>query len=77
LAVHPSASQNFGAWLRFAAREWWMWLKEWSRRLTTGKEPPADPVLRLTLTSAHAQSLAWTVTEGMPFLIRRTSSPAP
>jgi hypothetical protein len=75
VAVHPSASQNFAAWLRFTAREWWMWVKAWSQRLTTGNEP-ATPILRLTLTSSDAQSLAWTVTEHMPFLVRRTSSPA-
>ena len=76
LAVHPSATADFWRWLRFTLREWWAWLQNWTRRLTTGKEPPSQPVLRLTLTPHHAQSLAWTVTEGMPFLIRRTS-PAP
>jgi hypothetical protein len=73
LAVHPSATQNFWAWLRFTARDWWMWLKVWSRRLLTGNEPPAHPVLRLTLKPSDAQSLAWTITEDMRFLIRRTS----
>ena len=76
LAVHPSATADFWRWLRFTLREWWAWLQNWTRRLATGKEPPSQPVLRLTLTPHHAQSLAWTVTEGMPFLIRRTS-PAP
>ena len=76
LAVHPSATADFWRWLRFTLREWWVWLKNWIRTLATGKEPAPQPVLRLTLTPHHAQSLAWTVTEGMPFLIRRTS-PAP
>ena len=76
LAVHPSATADFWRWLRFTSREWWVWLKNWIRTLATGKEPAPQPVLRLTLTPHHAQSLAWTVTEGMPFLIRRTS-PAP
>ena len=76
LAVHPSATADFWRWLRFTLREWWVWLKNWIRTLATGKEPEPQPVLRLTLTPHHAQSLAWTVTEGMPFLIRRTS-PAP
>src|SRR6187551_3102540 len=26
LAVHPSASDDFRRWLRFAGREWWSWL---------------------------------------------------
>jgi hypothetical protein len=76
LAVHPSVSENFWRWMRFAGREWWGWLKTWSRRLLTGEESPTYPVLRLTLTPDHAQSLAWTVTEGMPLLVRRTSSPS-
>ncbi|HKT35987.1 MAG TPA: hypothetical protein VJR03_14260 [Nitrospira sp.] len=77
LSIHPSASDDFWRWLRFTAREWWSWVKVWSRRLATGVESPTRPVLRLTLTPPHAQSLAWTVTEGMPFLIRRTSPPPP
>ena len=77
LSIHPSASDDFWRWLRFTVREWWSWLKVWSRRLATGMESPTRPVLRLTLTPHHAQSLAWTVTEGMPFLIRRTSPPPP
>jgi hypothetical protein len=75
LAIQPSASDDFWHWLRFTGREWWVWLKSWSRRLATGEASPTHPVLRLTLTPHHAQSLAWTVTEGMPFLVRRTFAP--
>ncbi|HEX8750157.1 MAG TPA: hypothetical protein VF732_03510 [Nitrospira sp.] len=72
--VHPSASDNFWHWLKFKWREWWAWLKGWSLIFTTGHAPPSQPSIDLTVTSHHAQSLAWTVTEGMPFLLRRTSS---
>lgn len=75
VAVHPSASDDLWRWLKFKGREWWMWLKGWSLILTTGHAPPSQPLLHLTVTSDHAQSLAWTLTEGMPFLLRRTSSP--
>ena len=74
VAVHPSASEDFWRWLRFTGRDWWAWLKGWARRLATGTEPSAQPVVRLTLTPHDAQSLAWTVTEGMPFLVRRASA---
>lgn len=74
LAIHPSASHDLWRWVYVAGRDWWTWLKDWSRRLLTGKEAPTNPVLRLTLTPHHAQSLAWTVTENMPFLIRRPST---
>jgi hypothetical protein len=76
VAVHPSASEDFWRWLRFTGRDWWVWLKSWARRLATGTEPTAQPVVRLTLTPHDAQSLAWTVTEGMPFLVRRASAEA-
>jgi hypothetical protein len=72
VTVHPSASGDFWRWLRSNGREWWIWLRVWGRRLMTGDEPAAQPVLRLTLTPHDAQSLAWTVTDGMPFLIRRS-----
>lgn len=75
VAVHPSAADDVWRWLRFTAREWWNWLRDWSRRLVTGDETAAQPVLRLTLAPHHAQSLAWSVTEGMPFLVRRTALP--
>ena len=77
VTVQPSISDDFWRWLRFIAREWWIWITDWTRRLATGNEPPAQPVLRLSLTPLHAQSLAWTVTEGMPFLVRRTGSSPP
>jgi hypothetical protein len=75
VAVHPSASDNFWRWLQFKAREWWTWVKRWWLILITGSAPLSHPSLNLTVTSLHAQSLAWTVTEGMPFLVRRTSLP--
>lgn len=72
VAVHPSATDDPWRWLQFTVREWWRWLINWIRRLATGQEPPVQPVLRLTLTPHHAQSVAWSVTDGMPFLVRRT-----
>jgi hypothetical protein len=75
VAIHPSASDDLWRWLKFKARQWWVWLKDWSLILTTGHAPPSHASIHLTVTSDHAQSLAWTVTEGMPFLLRRTSLP--
>ena len=75
IAVHPPATDDVWGWLRFTLREWWSWVKNWVRRLATGQEPPARPVLRLILTPHHAQSVAWSVTEGMPFVVRRTPPP--
>lgn len=74
VTVHPTVSDDLWRWIRFKGREWWSWFKAWSLILTTGKGPPSDPSLHLTVTSLHAQSLAWTVTKDMPFLVRRTFS---
>ena len=71
LTVHPSVSDDIGNWLRFKGHEWWRWLKDWAMTLATGRGPLPQPWLHLTVTSDHAQSLAWTVTEGMAFLVRR------
>jgi hypothetical protein len=76
LTVHPSASDVFWRWLRFKWRESWRWLQGWTLALATGKGPTPQPLLHLIVDARHAQSLAWTVTEGMPFLIRRASSPS-
>jgi hypothetical protein len=72
--IQPSATDNFWRWFSFKGQEWWLWLKGRFLALVSGNAVPSTPTLQLTLTQDHAQSLAWTVTEGMPFLIRRTSS---
>jgi hypothetical protein len=75
VTIQSSAPDNLLRSIGFKAREWWHWLKGQCLALLSGDAAPAIPSLQLTLAYDHAQSLAWTVTEGMPFLIRRTSSP--
>ena len=62
-------------WATQRGRAWWHRLTSWGITLWTGDRPPSSPSLHLTVSLDHAQSLAWTVTEGMPFLIRRTTTP--
>jgi hypothetical protein len=62
-------------WATQRGRAWWHRLSSWSITFWTGDKPPASPSLHLTVSLDHAQSLAWTVTEGMPFLVRRASTP--
>lgn len=62
-------------WATQRGHEWWRRLTAWSLTLWTGEKPPSLPSLDLTISSDHAQSLAWTVTENMPFLIHRTTRP--
>jgi hypothetical protein len=75
VTIHPSAQAHLWRWMAFKGQEWWAWLKERSLTLATGNTAPPTPSLYLTLTPDHAQSLAWSITENMPFLIRRTASP--
>jgi hypothetical protein len=64
----------------------WLWgrsrWREWRTRLASwlGLVPAQDrsaPLLRLTLSAEAARSLAWSVTDGMPLLIGRTTVPLP
>ncbi|HEX9155552.1 MAG TPA: hypothetical protein VF819_08305 [Nitrospira sp.] len=73
VTIEPFAPDNPWRWVAFKGHEWWLWLKGPFLAMVSGNTVPSTPSLRLTLTHDHAQSLAWTVTEGMPFLIRRTS----
>ena len=75
--ICSSAPNGLGQWLAFKGRVWWNWVKNWSLILTTGDPSDSVPTLQLTVTADDAQSLAWTATKDMAFLVRRTASPAP
>jgi hypothetical protein len=75
VTIQPSLPHNLWQWLTFNGQEWWRWLKIQWRTLVSGDSASSAPSLQLTLAHDDAQSLAWTVTDDMPFLIRRTSSP--
>lgn len=76
VSIYSSAPNQLVQWLASNGRAWWNWVKSWSLILTTGNPPASVPTLRLTVTADHAQSLAWTTTKGMAFLVRRTTLPA-
>jgi len=75
VTVQPSVPYDLWQWLAFNGQEWWRWLKIQWLTLVSGDSASSAPSLQLTLAHDDAQSLAWTVTDDMPFLIRRTSSP--
>ncbi len=62
-------------WAAQRGRDWWRRIASWTLALWTGEPPLSLPSLDLTISADHAQSLAWTVTENMPFLIHRTTKP--
>ena len=63
--VAPPAQDHPWLWLRGLMREWW------SRALSKS----SDSWLRMVLPPESARSLAWSVTDGMPVLIGRSTFP--
>jgi hypothetical protein len=68
--VHPAADERPLLWPLAASRLWWRHIKEWARGWLSDPGPP-HPYLQLTLSVEQAQSLAWSLVDGMPVLIRR------
>lgn len=75
LFVAPPVREQPLLWAKSHLREWWTGLASWTRSAVTPEQKAAGPRLRLTLSQEAAQSLAWSVAEGMPLLIRSTVSP--
>jgi hypothetical protein len=65
VAVVPPAQDRPWLWIRGRMREWW------NRAVSNDSRQ----WLSLTLSSESARSLAWSVTEGMPCLIGRSTIP--
>lgn len=72
LEVLPPASQHLWLWTLSSGRLWWRRVVGWGKRWYASPESP--PHLRLILSSEDAQSLAWSLVDGMPLLIRRPAS---
>lgn len=75
ILVLSNTNANPWQWTLQRGRVWWRWFSSWGNIFRTGDQPSSSPSLDLTVSIDHAQSLAWTVTEGMPFLIRRPTTP--
>lgn len=75
LAVAPPLSEQPWLWAKSHLREWWRRTVAWVRVTATADQTGARAYLRLTLSEEAARSLVWSVTDGMPMLIRRATSP--
>lgn len=69
--VVPSAGDHPFSWIVSSGRIWWRQLKDWGDSILTGRTDRRHPRLQLSLSFEHAQSLAWSLVDGMPLVIRR------
>lgn len=72
IRVIPQARESPWQWFVAVTSNWWSSLMNWGAALIAGNSLTVQPMIRLTLGTEEARSLAWSVTEGMPLLIRRT-----
>ena len=73
LAVLPTTKDHPLQWIWTSSHRVWRHLKQWGRAwLPTDSHSPR-PLLELTLSAEHAQSLAWSLVDGMPVVIRRVT----
>lgn len=72
--VVPPPQERPWLWAKSLMRDSWTKIASWIRSTAATDEKAISPCLRLTLSVEAAQSLAWSVTDGMPLLIRRATS---
>ena len=72
IEVLSSSSQNRFRSLILKAKVWWRWFQGWARSLFQ-RQSESVPHLQLILSEDQAQSLAWSLVDGTPLVIRRTT----
>jgi len=73
--VESAAEQGAMGWIHATSRKVWKRLRIWRQQLGGGQAPSEAPTISLTLSSEQAQSLAWSMVNGMPVIIRRPAEP--
>jgi hypothetical protein len=71
--VIPAAGDNPLQGIVSSGKTWWRNLKNWGGSFLTDQSATQGPHLQLTLSVEQAQSLAWSLVDGMPLVIRRTT----
>jgi hypothetical protein len=69
--VVPAAGNNPLRWIVSSGKTWWRNLKNWGGSLLADSSATPGPHLHLAVSVEHAQSLAWSLVDGMPLVIRR------
>ena len=72
IAVVPStAGEHLLHGAAILAKSWWHNVQHWAGSLFTDSSSTTTPHLQLTISVEHAQSLAWSLVDGMALVIRR------
>ncbi len=71
--VPVAAKDNFLQGIVFLGKAWWRHLKSWSGAAATDQSSATAAQLQVTVSVGHAQSLAWSLVDGMALVIRRPS----
>jgi hypothetical protein len=71
--VVPAAGDNPIQWIVSSGKTLWRNLKNWGGSLLTGQSAAQGPHLQLAVSVEHAQSLAWSLVDGMSLVVRRPS----
>ncbi|MBA5866529.1 MAG: hypothetical protein GDA67_07515 [Nitrospira sp. CR1.3] len=71
MEIMPPAQQAPLQWALSRAKAWWRWLRRWFQTLSSPNVSEPAPHILLTFSENEAQSLAWSLIDGMPLVIRR------
>jgi len=73
LDVVPTAGESPFLWAWWQGKRVWWRFKNWADSFLSSSVSSAEPRLQLTLSNEQAQSLAWSLIDGMPVVIRRST----
>lgn len=71
IEVVPSGDNNPFHWIESRRKTWWREILRWTASLSTDQPSLPSPYLRLEINAEQAQSLAWSVVNDMPLVVRR------
>ena len=69
--IAPIAKEGLFRWAWWYGVRWWRQLNRWASSFVGGQPTEFEPSLRLSLSVEQAQSLAWSLVDGMGLVIRR------
>ena len=73
LTILSSPEDHPLQWIVTGWKTLWFELQEWTAAFSTDPDPAPKPSLRLKISTEQAQSLAWTMVDNMPLVVRRSA----